>query len=73
MNKIRHIEGLKITTNCHNIEDVANEVSILKLAFGLLFAKLPDAEKNQLLIELTQYEHPLLEKLASELKQFMDK
>ncbi|MCX3185177.1 hypothetical protein ORT89_11880 [Escherichia coli] len=73
MNQIRHIEGLKLTTNCNDVSDVANEVTALKLAFGLLFARLPDADKNQLLIELTQYSHPPFEKLATELKQFMNK
>lgn len=73
MNKIRYIEGLKLSTNCNDVTDVANEVTALKLALGLLFARLPDAEKNQLLVELTQYDHPPLEKLATELKQFMYK
>lgn len=71
MKQIRHIEGLKLATNCNDASDVANEVTALKLAFGLLFARLPDADKNQLLIELTQFNHPPFEKLANELKQFM--
>ncbi|WP_313105217.1 hypothetical protein [Pseudescherichia vulneris] len=70
---IRHIEGLRLATNCNNAADVANEVTALKLAFGLLFARLPDAEKNQLLIELTQYNFEPFEKLSKELQQFMPK
>lgn len=70
---IRHIEGLSLATNCNNAADVANEVTALKLAFGLLFARLPDAEKNQLLIELTQYNFEPFEKLSKELQQFMPK
>lgn len=46
MNKIRYIEGLRLTTNCNDVTDVANEVTALKLAFGLLFARLPDAKES---------------------------
>ena len=73
MSKIRYIEGLKLSTNCDTPTDVATEVTALKLAVGLLFARLPDDEKNKLLIELTQYEHEAFLKLSNELKQFMPK
>ncbi|WP_407219469.1 hypothetical protein [Enterobacter hormaechei] len=48
MSNIRYIEGLKLSTTCDTLEDVATEVTALKLALGLLFARLPDAEKNNL-------------------------
>jgi len=71
MTQIRYIDNLKLTTNCNNTADVANEVTALKMAFGLLFMRLPDTEKNSLLIELTQLDVPAFHKLADELKQFM--
>ncbi|EDH6013319.1 MULTISPECIES: hypothetical protein [Enterobacteriaceae] len=73
MSNIRYIEGLKLSTTCDTLEDVATEVTALKLALGLLFARLPDAEKNNLLIELTQYDYPAFQKISTELKQFMPK
>lgn len=73
MADIHHIENLKLGTNCNDVKDVATEVTAMKLALGLLFARLPDADKNQFLIELTQYDFPPFEKLATELKQFAKK
>lgn len=73
MSQIRYIEGLQLSTNCNDAADVANEVTALKLALGLMFARLPDGEKNQLLIELTQYEYEPFMKLSKELQQFMPK
>ncbi len=73
MSQIRYIEGLQLSTNCNDAADVANEFTALKLALGLMFARLPDGEKNQLLIELTQYEHEPFMKLSKELQQFMPK
>ncbi|MDV7023696.1 hypothetical protein R4P48_13555 [Atlantibacter subterranea] len=71
MSQIRYIEGLRLATNCNDIADVASEVTALKLALGLMFARLPDAEKNQMLIELTQYDFEPFLKLSKELQQFM--
>ncbi|WP_312816411.1 hypothetical protein [Atlantibacter subterraneus] len=71
MSQIRYIEGLRLATNCNDIADVASEVTALKLALGLMFARLPDAEKNQILIELTQYDFEPFLKLSKELQQFM--
>lgn len=73
MPQIRYIEGLQLATNCNDSADVANEVTALKLALGLLFARLPDADKNQLLIELTQYDFEPFNKLSKELQRFMPK
>lgn len=71
MDNIRYIEKLKIGTNSDSLNDVATEVTAIKVALGLIFTRLSDTEKNNLLIELTQLDLEPLNKLASELKQFM--
>ncbi|HAK3331933.1 TPA: hypothetical protein H2A59_002413 [Salmonella enterica] len=70
MSKLIKLNNFYIGTNADSIESVAAEVNALKFALGLLALRLPDAEKNKFLIELTQLDDPSLQKLASEIKQF---
>ncbi len=71
MDNVRYINNLRISTNSNDLHDVASEVTALKVAFGLVFSRLSDADKNNIIIELTQNDVEPLNKLASELKQFM--
>ncbi|WP_241622680.1 hypothetical protein [Rosenbergiella australiborealis] len=71
MDNARYINNLRISTNSNDLHDVASEVTALKVAFGLVFSRLSDADKNNIIIELTQNDVEPLNKLASELKQFM--
>lgn len=67
------LKGVNMYTESKTKEDIAGEVSALKLAVALIFKRLTKESQNELLIEMRQLNVATLNKVANELAQFKTK
>ncbi|MDE9447744.1 hypothetical protein KKJ04_19790 [Xenorhabdus bovienii] len=64
------ISNFVMTTDASSKEQMAYEVSALKLAVALIYRRMPKEDQENLLIEMRQLNEPSLNKVADELQQF---
>ncbi|EDA0233672.1 hypothetical protein GNM48_18500 [Salmonella enterica] len=68
--KTRHVNDFSITTNNSNLDELAMEVTALKIALGFLFRRMPPEHRAAFLMELQQFDKPVFNTLAEQMKQF---
>lgn len=64
------INGLQVSTNATDLNSLAADVTALKIAFGLMFQKLDDSNREGLIKTLKQTNTEALNDLANQLEQF---
>ncbi|MBG3012118.1 hypothetical protein GHU01_03755 [Proteus mirabilis] len=65
-----YIPSISINTNCTSKEDVAAEVSALKLAVALIYRRLPKKDQENILLEMRQINSEVINRVAEQLEQF---
>ncbi|HCL5312789.1 TPA: hypothetical protein N2G38_005188 [Salmonella enterica] len=68
--KARCINDFNITTNNSNLDELAMEVTALKIAVGFLFRRMPPEHRTAFLMELQQFDNPVFNTLTEQMKQF---
>ncbi|MEX9609604.1 hypothetical protein AB7Y92_05945 [Providencia manganoxydans] len=67
------LNNISMGTICDTKEDIAGEVTALKLAVALIFRRMTKGAQDEMLIEMRQLKMKELNKVADELAQFQSK